>query len=60
MSHLKCTEHERRVVVVNGQAIHRSTTGSESSARCSTKSVLSGSAFYLTSAKHFTSSGMKI
>ena len=55
MSHLKCTEHERRVVVINGQAIHRSTTAGELRATCSTKSVISGAAFYPVKSKHFTS-----
>lgn len=55
MSHLKCTEHDRRVVVVNGQAIHRSTLAGELRATCSTKSVLSGAAFYPVKSPHFTS-----
>ncbi len=55
MSHLKCTAHERRVIVVDGKVLHRSTLPTEFTANCDTETVLSGAAVYTPDSEHFNS-----
>lgn len=55
MSHLKCTAHERRVIVVGGKVLHRSTRPMEFTADCDTETVLSGAAVYKPDSEHFNS-----
>lgn len=50
MSHLKCSQHERRVLVLDGKPLHR-----EDGSHCETRSVISGAAFYPIYSGHFTS-----
>lgn len=48
MSHLVCSVHKRRVLVVNSSAIHRS-----DNSRCDTKTVKAGREILSVNSPHF-------
>ena len=48
MSHLVCTDHARRVMVVNKKALHRS-----DSSKCETKNVKAGEKTISVDSEHF-------